>query len=172
MSPTDLKFHTPLSPEQCRSRLEASVDIQKLAFTRSGYAGTRDIIAKFSSSSFRLQKRRNHRNSFAPFFYGRFIPMDNGTRVEGEFRMHPFTRGFMVFWFGFLFLFTTLAFVFPANTHPGHEHDRFMLLFMPALMAAFGVALVRGGNWLARKEQTAIVEFLRKTLEAKDSNQI
>ena len=43
----------------------------------------------------RLQQRRNHRNSFAPYLYGQFNAADGGTQVEGEFKLHPFTKIFM-----------------------------------------------------------------------------
>ena len=90
-----IELHTHLSTAECQARLAAGVDIQKLAFTRSGYAGSREILAKISGATFRLQKRRTYRNSFAPFFYGKLIAAGSGTRIEGEFKMHPAARVFM-----------------------------------------------------------------------------
>jgi hypothetical protein len=36
-------------------------------------------------------------------------------------------------------------------------------------MVAFGVALVKFGRWLGRSEETAIVAFLKSTLETTDA---
>ena len=77
-----IKLHSLLSPAECQSRLAAAVDMQKLAFTRSGYAGSKEILAKIGGATFRLQKRRTYRNSFAPLFYGRLTAAEGGTRFS------------------------------------------------------------------------------------------
>src|SRR5882672_3711769 len=97
-----MTLHTRIPIEECKARLASSVDAEKLGFSWSGYAGSRPILGKLRDSSFRLQKRRYYRNSFAPFFFGRFVASDDGTLIEGEFRMHPFVRIFMIVWFSFL----------------------------------------------------------------------
>ena len=97
-----MTLHTRIPIEECEARLASSVDAERLGFSWSGYAGSRPILGKLRDSSFRLQKRRYYRNSFAPFFFGRFVASDDGTLIEGEFRMHPFVRVFMIVWFSLL----------------------------------------------------------------------
>ena len=164
---SQITLHTRLSLAECQSRLAAAVDIQKLAFTRSGYAGSKDILAKINGATFRLQKRRTHRNSFASFYYGSLISAENGTRIEGKFRMHPAARAFMVFWFGFLALMAIAALLLPARGQP--ETARFSVLLVTAGLAAFGVALAKFGGWLGRNEREALVDFLKRTFVASDA---
>ena len=162
-----IKLHTRLSMAECQSRLAAGVDMQKLAFTRSGYAGTKEILAKISGATFRLQKRRTYRNSFAPFFYGKLIATENGTRIEGELRMHPAARVFMVFWFGFLAVLAIAALILPSRGQS--EAGRLSVLLVSAGLAAFGVALVKFGARLGRNERKALLDFLKRTFEASDA---
>ena len=162
-----IKLHTHLSITECQSRLAAAVDIQKLAFTRSGYAGSKEILAKLSGADFRLQKRRTYRNSFAPLFYGKLVAAENGTRVEGEFRMHPAARVFMTFWFGFLATIALAALILTTRGQPAAA--RFPMLLVTAGLAAFGVALVKFGGRLGRNERVALVDFLKCTFDANDA---
>ena len=162
-------LRTPLPIEECKARLASGVDVERLAFTWSGHAGSRPILGKFSENGFRLQKRRYYRNEFAPFFYGRFVRADRGTFIEGEFRMHPFARAFMIFWFSFLVLYFAVALVQYAMEPPGVRGGRGLLLVFPFGMMAFGIALVRFGRWLGRGEERAIVAFLKTTFEANEA---
>jgi len=163
-----IRLRTPLPIEECTARLASGVDVERLAFSWSGHAGSRPILGKFSENGFRLQKRRYYRNEFAPFFYGRFVSADPGTLIDGEFRMHPFTRAFMTFWFSFLALYLAVVLIQLAMGRPGIQEDRGLLLAFPFGMMAFGVALVKFGRWLGREER-AIVAFLKTTLEANEA---
>ena len=162
-----IKLHSPLSTAECQSRLAAAVDIEKLAFTRSGYAGSREILAKINGAAFRLQKRRTYRNSFAPFFYGKLMAAENGTLIEGEFKMHPAARVFMVFWFSFLAVMTVTALLLPSSGNS--ESGRVAVLLVVAGLAVFGVALVKFGGWLGRNERVALVDFLKRTFDGSDA---
>jgi hypothetical protein len=163
-----MTWRTKISIEACKARLSSGVDVEKIGFSWSGYAGSKPIIGKFWNNHFRLQHRRYYRNSFAPFFYGHFLVSDGGTLVEGEFRMHVFARVFMIVWFSFLGLFSVIALV---NSITGHRPARDTLvlsLVVPAGMAAFGIGMVKFSQWLARGEKQAIIVFLENTLEASD----
>ena len=161
-----MKLQTRLSIDDCKARLAASVDPVKLGWTISGYAGSQEILGKIWGNSFRLQKRRNYRNSFAPYLYEQFMAGDGATRVEGEFRLHPFTKLFMALWFSFLAAFAAGVLVLPS--HGQAESARWPLLLFAAGMAAFGVALIKFSRWLARNEGGAIVALLKNKFEASD----
>jgi hypothetical protein len=127
------------------------------------------ILGKLRDTTFRLQKRRYYRNSFAPFFFGRLVASDGGTLIEGEFRMHPFVRVFMTVWFSFLGLFSLTMLITVIAGRAEAQRTAALGLVIPAGMAAFGVALIKFGRWLGRNEETAIIAFLKSTLETNDS---
>ena len=162
-----MNLQTRLSLDECKSRLADSVDPLKLGWSVSGYAGSKEVLGKFRGDSFRLQKRRNYRNSFAPYLYGQFKTGDGATRVEGEFKLHPFTKIFMALWFSFLAAFSVAVLVLPS--HGQADSARWPLLLFAAGMAAFGVALIKFSRWLARNEAGAIVALLKSRLEASDA---
>jgi hypothetical protein len=160
-----MTLHTRFSITECKSRLETAVDAEKLGFSLSGYAGSREIIGKIKATSFRLQKRRYYRNSFAPFFYGKFTPSDNGTMIEGDFRMHPFVKIFMISWFCFLGIFSVAAFMLPSRGQPEAAGNRILMLLVAVGMASFGFGLVKFGRWLGVSEEQVMTAFLKKTFE-------
>lgn len=93
---------------------------------------------------------------------------DDGTLIEGEFRMHPFVRVFMIVWFSLLGVPSVIMLI---SVFAGQAdiQDGPLALVLPAGMVAFGVALVKFGRWLGRSEETAIVAFLKSTLETTDA---
>jgi hypothetical protein len=164
-----MTLRTQFPIDVCRTRLASAVDPERWAFTRSGYAGAKPILGKLLDTTFRLQVRRGYRNSFAPFFFGRFVASASGTIVEGDFRMHPFVKGFMFFWFSFLAVFAAIALVLPSRGQPEAPWGRAALLIGAAVMGAFGVGLVKFGGLLGHGEEEAIVAFLKSTLEANEA---
>ena len=166
-----MKLHTSLSVAQCQARLASSTDAVRLAISWSGYAGSKEILGKIRGTGFRLQKRRNYRNSFAPLFYGQFIGTDDGTTIEGEFRMHRFTRVFIVCWFSFIGLFDIAVLALISRGEPGALAGGTLLLLSSGVLAAFGVGLLKFGQRLAHGEQQVILSFLRSTFETADRSQ-
>jgi hypothetical protein len=164
-----MTLRTRISLEECKARLVSAVDAERFGLSFSGYGGSKPILGKIGDNSFRLQKRRYYRNSFAPFFFGRFVPSDTGTVIEGEFRMHPFINGFMIFWFSFLaFLFVTML----ASSITGQgfvEGSRFLVPVIPVGLALFGIVFLKVGRWLGKGEEKDIIAFLKSTLEANDA---
>ena len=162
-------LRTNIQVDECKRRLESAVDAERLAFSSSGYAGAKPILGKLRGTTFRLQKRRSYRNSFATFFFGRLVSSDSGTVIEGGFKMHPFVRVFMCLWFSFLGVFAMFALLLPSNGQPEAPWGRAGLLLGAIVMGGFGIGLKKFGAWLGQGEEVAIVEFLKSTLEAKES---
>jgi hypothetical protein len=158
-----ISLQTRLSIDECNARLLASADIERMAWTMSGFAGSKEILAKVSQQGFRLQKRRTNRNAFAPFFFGHFTAVEGGTLIEGDFNLHPATRSFGAIWFSFLLLFAVGVLVVApeARTTSGV----LPLLGFAALMGVFGVCLLTFGRRLAQGEQGVILAFLKHTFE-------
>jgi hypothetical protein len=163
-----MTLRTRFSISECRSRLESAVDAGGFAFSLSGYAGSKEILGKIHERNFRLQKRRSYQNSFAPFFYGKFTPSDGGTLIKGEFRLHPFVRAFMAFWFSFLTIFVIAALFLPSGGQPEAAGGRIFMLLTAGLLAVFGIGLVKLGQWLGDSERQTITIFLKRMLEADD----
>lgn len=165
-----MRLYTRIPIEECETRLASAVDIEKLAFSWSGYAGSKPILARLSDTSFRLQARRYYHKP-GPYFFGEFLPSKGGTIIEGEFGMHPNARAFMFFWFSFLALgmaFTLIRFL-QGELYP--QTDMKIQLLVPIGMMAFGFALIKFSRWLGRGEERDIVGFLKTTLEANDADQ-
>jgi len=155
-------LQTSLSLDECHNRLVRAVDAEKLSFSLSGYAGTKPILGKIRGDTFRLQKRISYRNDCRPFFYGRFVPTEGGSLIEGEFRMHPCAKWFMVFWFSFLALLLVVAL---GNLATGQAALRETTGFIAGVlgMMVFGVLLVKFSWWLCRRHAGIIVAFLKET---------
>src|SRR5437763_1346435 len=95
-NPISLK--TTLSFEECRTRLISNVDRLSWGFTWTWNGPQKMIIGKFTGNRFRLSVRQFSRNSFIPFFYGQFIPLEQGTLIRGRFKIHLLVRVFMTIW--------------------------------------------------------------------------
>jgi hypothetical protein len=100
------------------------------------------------------------RNSFKPFFRGRFIEKDGRVLLVGRFAMHPLAKAFMTFWFAALGLFVLLTCV-QAARHP--QNNPFAPLFAIGMIAA-GIALVRAGKWFARNDAAWLSDVIRGAL--------
>jgi hypothetical protein len=162
-----MKLRTKLSIAECRARLGSATDLGGMALSWDS-AGPGAVLGEFRGSVFRLHTRKYYQNSFVPFFYGRLSSVDGGAILEGSYRLHPFVRLFLVFWFSFLILFGLAAIIVPAAVHPASGISRNWFFAGLALLAILGAAVVLVGAWLGRGEQEVIHSFLKSTLEAED----
>jgi hypothetical protein len=160
-----VKLRTKLSLAEWRTRLGAATDLGGMALSWDA-AGPTTVVGEFRGPVFRLHTPKYYQNSFSPFFYGQLSSVDGGSVLEGSFRLHPFVRLFMVFWFAFLIIFGLAAIIVPAAHNPaGGDHRRWYFAGL-ALLAVVGVGLVQIGKWLGNSEQEVIRSFLKSTLEA------
>jgi hypothetical protein len=126
------------------------------------------VLGEFRGPVFRLHTKKYYSNAFAPFFYGKLTEVDGGTVLEGDFRLHPFIRLFLLFWLSFLILFGVSPIIVPAPQHPASGLSRCWFYAGLALLAVLGVGFVQCGRWMARGEREVIHSFLKSTLEAED----
>ena len=163
-----IKFKTKLSCEECRTRLVLKVDRLSWGFTRTASGPQKMVIGKFAENRFRLSVRQFSRNSFIPFFYGRFIPSEEGALIEGRFQMHPFVIAFVSIWFLGLILFflgqcALLLGVFRLalrNLPPP------ALIIVNLALMSFGWGLVTVGKRMGQPDKEVIIRFLAQTLSA------
>jgi hypothetical protein len=51
-----------------------------------------------SNTGFQINRGLGHRNSFAPFLYGTFHPLNGGTQIRVTFRLHSIVAAFLALW--------------------------------------------------------------------------
>jgi hypothetical protein len=163
-----MKLRTKLSIAECRVRLGSATDLGGFALSWDAQ-GPGTVVGEFRGPVFRLHTRKYYDNSFAPFLYGKLQAADNGTILEGRFRLHPFVRLFTVFWFSFLLLFGVGALIVPAAPHTESGLGRGWFFLGLGVLAVLGAGFVQVGKWLGRGEQEVIRSFLKSTLEADDA---
>jgi len=162
-----MKMRTKLFLDDCRTRLGSGTDLGGMSLSWDAAApGT--VVGEFRGPAFRLHTKKYYNNSFSPFFYGKLAQVDGGTILEGDFRLHPFIRLFLLFWIAFLLLFAASALIVPAPAHPASGISRGWFYAGLAGLAVLGVGFVELGRWLARGEREVIRSFLKSTLQADD----
>ncbi len=162
---TRIDLASPLRREECIRRLQEKTDSNWTIF------GFRAVIGHIGERSFSLRKRIFYANSFQTIVRGTFIEESRQTRLHCRFGLHPFVAGFMIFWFSGVTLFggtillTTISALIAGSALNAHSLAG---IGIPLLMLVFGFGLVSLGRSFARDEQTYLVEFLIKTLDARE----
>jgi hypothetical protein len=158
-----VRLFSMLLVDECKARLSKNVDLERFSLLPGGYAGSRDILGSMRDNTFRLQHRRYYHNSFAPYFYGRFVASDGGTLIEGDFKMHLSAKIAFTVW---VLVFSAMAVLLLSSFLEGATSALPISLVCGALAVA-AIANVKFGKWLSRREQPAIIGFLKVTFEAK-----
>lgn len=158
-----MKIQSRLSVDQCIAELKR-LTINDTLFGAM-FVPDRSVICKISGLKFRLREKRSYGNAFAPHFFGSLTPNDSGTEIAGDFRIHPVPKAFLVFWFGFLALFTVQMLVKEFQHQGGHSAsgNSALMFVAPLGMMAFGYGLICFCRWAARNEQVRITQFLEAT---------
>ena len=154
------------TPAEFRSTfgLEESVERLRAATKRSVFSSLSETAAvgKVSEQSVRLQRVIPMvRNSFKPFFVGRFEVRDGVTVLKGRFTMGLFAKIFISCWFGM-----TLAFA--GGTLLGSIRSptaiRSFWVLQPFVMLGFGVVLVAAGKWFSRNDAAWLSTVIEEAL--------
>jgi hypothetical protein len=167
-----MKLRTKFSPAECRTRLVSATDLGGLSLSWNGPSDARKVLGDFHGATFRLHTARYYTNSFAPFFYGRMTACDNGTLIEGQFRMNPLARLLTVFWFAFVGIFAAAPLIVPMSKQPGTMVGPNTLYLALGCCLVLGIGLVVFGQWLGRGEKKVVLEFLKNSLEASSQDGI
>ena len=105
-------------------------------------------------------------NMMMPFFFGTVNDSPDGSIIRGRLGVHPLT---FVMLLGYLALATSMiVFIVGAAVTgwvPFTVH-RAILVLVPAVFAAVGVALFKFGIMLGHEQEKAILRFLATKLEA------
>jgi hypothetical protein len=94
-------------------------------------------------------------------------PDGTGTRIEGKIGPAGSVTGFKIFWFGFLSIFLVAAVIAAASGAP----FEFWGIFggIPLAMMVFGALLFRVGRGPKGKDEKAILDFLARTVQAREA---
>jgi len=175
MNSNRIELLTPLTPEECASRLMAVIDTERSAlFSFAALFGTRPVIGRVTDSSLRLRKRIGYRNSFQSFLTATMRREAEGTVISGEVAMHPFVRIFMIIWFSGVILIGGTIFLVTIGSlisHSAHQQQNAWVgaVIFPAMLV-FGYGLIQFGRYLARGEAPFLEDFLIQTLGAHKHN--
>jgi len=171
---TSMRFTTPYSVEECIRRIEAASERDRPFLSDLRWSS--GVLARVSSDRFRLRYRRFLvRNSFAPILDGRIESTSTGSLVHAHFRWHRAVLGFAIVWFsgivgigGVMFVVSAGALVRGEN-RVGETNVLLGLLF-PVGLLAFGITLVRFGQFLGRTDRREILSFIQRELKASEES--
>ena len=167
---TKYVFNTNLDIDKCKLRLEILID--DTSFT-TAILGSKSIVGKIKGNKFHLMKRtycpkknEYEKNSFAPFFYGRFIKKDNGVEIRGYFSMNPVVKVFVIFCLSFLLVLGGIAFVQCINeiitgNRSGEGSPYAGLIVLPGMLLAIIFTMKYG----RKDKEKFILDFIQDALE-------
>jgi hypothetical protein len=158
-----IELDVTLSPEEAMSRIIASSDEERFAFSLSGHAGDKPFLLRRDGNSFRVQKRRFYRNSFHPYLFARVEPTAYGSRITGHFSISGGTKTFMMLWFLGVGLFGGMMIIKLVSDYLNGKisGNEALWAFHPIGMLVFGFLLIVIGKLLSRNEVRDISVWLR-----------
>ena len=163
-----VELASPLTLEDCRHRLKDEMDDPFRLF------GKKKIIGRIGDHRLSARKRIRYRNSFQTVLRAGLDEQFGQTRFHCRFSMHPFVIAFMTVWFGFIGLGCLAALIHVAvrsgqsgKTYPTDLASALAGGLIPAGMFVFGIFMVRFCRYLARDEQSFLIDFLQTTVDAK-----
>lgn len=157
--PRSAVLRTTLSPEEVAARMSEITD-GSLSFF-----GSKPLMGSVNAASLSLRKRINYRNSWQTVMSASLEGQKGQTTIRCRFWMHFFVVIFMAAWFvgsiGALFgvLGTLADGGFPEGTPS-------WIAVIPLVFFAFGWLMLGVGRWVARYEESYLIETMRSSLGA------
>jgi hypothetical protein len=153
-------------PAEFRSSHGVADSIERLraATKRSVFSaiGEQAAVGRVSETGVRLQRVIPMvRNSFKPFFVGRFEVRNGVTVLSGRFSMLLFTKIFMTFWLGTIL---SAAIALPILGFRSPKGPSGFAVLIPVFMLGAGVGLIAFGKWLARNDVAWLSKVFEETL--------
>jgi len=167
-----IKIQSPLRVEECVTVLKNATIEDTLLGTASVASGT--IICKLEKAKFRLQIKKYGRDWAGPFLYGTLREMENGTQIEGEFRMHPVVFAIYVVCFGGMLIWcavmavTGLTEIFTRHVDYDKTGNPLLKIFDPVLKMVLVIAVIKFSKWLGRHKEMKMAVFLQELFAPKE----
>ncbi len=161
---TAIDLISPLPRGECVRRLQANVS------SYWAIASANKVVGSIDGDALRLRKRIYYRNSFQPTLRGSLADAPGGTRIRCEFGTISLAP--ILIAAGVIFV---IAIAMAATLGRGIELRNVPLvaILVPLgalpLFAGLGFGTIWLGRRLARGDEAYLLDFLRKTLEARDA---
>ncbi|WP_066589734.1 hypothetical protein [Sphingomonas pruni] len=154
-------LHSPLAPIALATRLRDVLGDEKAKPKKgvTGHGSEQDMML--------FVYRPNVQTNMNVRLTATMQPDGTGTRIEGKIGQASNVTCFMIFWFGFLSIFLVVAGISAINGAPFEFWGPFGGI--PLTMMVFGAALVRVGRGPKGKDEKAILEFLARTVQAREA---
>jgi hypothetical protein len=171
-----VKFIAPFTREECLRRLRTAVEPMRAVSFVAGspqITSKSDVVGKVGDENIRLRKVPNPgiSNGFQTYLFGRLTDDGDQTRLRCRIGMHLFPVAFLVLWFGALLFMSFLLLgnmVIKVNTPSDSSTiEGWWVFIVPLLFACFGGAFFIIGRYCARDEERFLIDFLRKTINAR-----
>ena len=168
-----LQLESPYSPAECTARLLQAIDAEgSLGVSWKTMFGSKQVVGHVTQGFLSLRRRINYRNSFQLFLPANLIAQAKGTSLRGSFGMHPVAAAFMCVWLGGVSLFLFVGIVMTLQNlvaEQGKVDVSLIFILVPGVMLLFGFGLVSFGKELSRGDVVFLTNFLKTTLDAKES---
>lgn len=160
-------YYTELDSEECKKHIDEIVKQNRF------HIGAIKGKVDFKKDKFYLVKRNLiYHSLFSRIFYGKFIKKEDGTIIQGSFSIHVFVKILLIIWFsvvifigGLIFFGFLSEFVLGISNGEGNVVLGLMITF---IILIFGSLLVRFGVRSSKNEEEYVLEFIEKTLDAKE----
>jgi hypothetical protein len=151
---------SPLPIDECVSRLRAVV-------TEEG------VIGEVGENTLRLRKAlaEGAYNSFQTYLRATLESERMSTRLICRFGPHPFVAVFMVFWVCLALAIAVAILIINSPASDPGDMTGIFVAAAPFVMIPMGIAMAVGGRHIARGERPFLLDFLRKTIDARQRPQ-
>ncbi len=171
-------FNTKLSKQECIHRIATNAEKNTIKANLSTLIDfDKGFFYETDGDDFMLKRVIYYRNSFRPYFHGTFIEQKKGTRIEGQFNMHELVKTFMVIWFGMLafigggiFLASLQELLHIKIIGGTFYGEPWIGIINPFLFLAFGIFIIKLGQFFGKKQEMETIEFIKNILEAKETH--
>ena len=158
---------SPLPLNECVRRLRAATD------GMWSIGGSKSVQGSVSETAIRLRKRILYRNSFQCWLSAKLAEDNGQTRLYCTFGLHPFVLIFLEIWIGIVSVIsltiamqTAWLWLRGSSLSP----NVWLGIVFPLIMAGFAILLLKFGNSLAQDEPAFLIEFLERTINARETS--
>jgi hypothetical protein len=167
-----IKLYSPLSPAACAARLAAAMDPMSVRPVSLTFPpGAKPVIGNVTGTSLVMRKRIGYRSSFQSFLTATLGPEAAGTAIAGTVGLPQVVTVFLLAWFGFAILAGVPMAVFLIWSMLSSKSPNpaiWGVAMLPIGMIGSGIVMLLFGRSVAGEESGFLVDFVRRTLEARD----
>jgi hypothetical protein len=136
--------------------------------SETGLIGGKPVLHNIIPRSDGVVLRRRHQwihNSFQTVAFVKLQPGGHGTEVHVTLRSNYLVAAFITFWLGLVVFFNLFVLIASLGGRAHFEDLGFTVAFL-----VFGFGFIAFGRLLARPESPALLEFIRQTTGAQDTD--